>query len=113
MALLKCPECGKEISDSAVKCPNCGVNPQKLWKQQQREEKNRKTMEQWNNMSPKEKKWGIIGLVIVVILAIVLIRWISNMDDPQCGACRGTGYYEKKTCPFCDGTGYSEYDPYD
>lgn len=25
MALIKCPECGKEISDSAVSCPNCGT----------------------------------------------------------------------------------------
>lgn len=24
MALIKCPECGKEISDKAVSCPNCG-----------------------------------------------------------------------------------------
>ena len=24
MALIKCPECGKEISDKAVACPNCG-----------------------------------------------------------------------------------------
>ena len=26
MALIKCPECGKEISDKATKCPNCGIN---------------------------------------------------------------------------------------
>jgi DNA-directed RNA polymerase subunit RPC12/RpoP len=26
MALIKCPECGKEISDKATACPNCG-NP--------------------------------------------------------------------------------------
>lgn len=25
MALIKCPECGKEISDKAVSCPNCGT----------------------------------------------------------------------------------------
>ena len=25
MALIKCPECGKEISDSATSCPNCGI----------------------------------------------------------------------------------------
>ncbi len=25
MALIKCPECGKEISNKAVACPNCGV----------------------------------------------------------------------------------------
>ena len=24
MALIKCPECGKEISDKAASCPNCG-----------------------------------------------------------------------------------------
>lgn len=25
MALINCPECGKEISDKALSCPNCGV----------------------------------------------------------------------------------------
>ena len=24
MALIKCPECGKEVSSSAKNCPNCG-----------------------------------------------------------------------------------------
>lgn len=24
MAMIKCPECGKEISDKANSCPNCG-----------------------------------------------------------------------------------------
>lgn len=24
MALITCPECGKEISDKAENCPNCG-----------------------------------------------------------------------------------------
>lgn len=26
MALIKCPECGKEVSDTAVNCPECGFN---------------------------------------------------------------------------------------
>lgn len=25
MAMIKCPECGKEVSDKALQCPNCGV----------------------------------------------------------------------------------------
>jgi hypothetical protein len=25
MALINCPECGKEISDKAISCPNCGM----------------------------------------------------------------------------------------
>ena len=24
MALIKCPECGNEVSDKAVSCPQCG-----------------------------------------------------------------------------------------
>lgn len=24
MALITCPECGKQVSDSAISCPNCG-----------------------------------------------------------------------------------------
>lgn len=30
MALIKCPECGKEISDKARACPNCGYPIAKL-----------------------------------------------------------------------------------
>ncbi len=26
MALVKCPECGKEVSDTAYACPNCGYS---------------------------------------------------------------------------------------
>ena len=29
MALVKCPECGKEISSKATACPNCGARPRK------------------------------------------------------------------------------------
>ena len=25
MAIINCPECGKEISDKAIACPNCGI----------------------------------------------------------------------------------------
>ncbi|MFC2739571.1 MAG: zinc ribbon domain-containing protein, partial [Prevotella sp.] len=25
MAMIKCPECGRQISDKAPVCPNCGV----------------------------------------------------------------------------------------
>ena len=27
MALINCPECGKEISDQAASCPSCGAPP--------------------------------------------------------------------------------------
>ena len=28
MALIKCPECKKEVSDKAITCPNCGFELQ-------------------------------------------------------------------------------------
>lgn len=31
MALIKCPECGKLISDKAATCPNCGFDVQKAF----------------------------------------------------------------------------------
>lgn len=30
MALVQCPECSTEVSDSALKCPKCGVQLRKL-----------------------------------------------------------------------------------
>ena len=30
MALIKCKECGKEVSDKALQCPNCGAPVKKL-----------------------------------------------------------------------------------
>lgn len=30
MSLIKCPECNKEISDTAVNCPNCGYEIGKM-----------------------------------------------------------------------------------
>lgn len=32
MALIKCSECGKDISDKASVCPNCGCHYRKLYK---------------------------------------------------------------------------------
>ena len=30
MAIIKCPECGHQISDKAPVCPSCGVEMQKF-----------------------------------------------------------------------------------
>lgn len=40
MALISCPECGKEISDKALACPHCGnpMNPQPQQVQQPQQE---------------------------------------------------------------------------
>lgn len=40
MALIKCPECGKEVSDKAAACPNCGLGIREYI-----EEENRRVLE--------------------------------------------------------------------
>ena len=57
MALVKCEECGKEISTKAKKCPNCGA-PQK-----------------------KKKKYGCGTLILVAFLALIIASLFMQEND--------------------------------
>lgn len=60
MALIKCPECGKEISDEATSCPNCGHPMRKM-------EASAPPLNQ-----PKKKKHGC--LIAVLVLWLLLLQ---------------------------------------
>jgi len=66
MALIKCSECGKEISDRATTCPNCGnpliANPTEL---------NPVTIQQ------TRKKWKVWTAIAVVML---IVGWLMIMN---------------------------------
>lgn len=82
MALIKCPECGNDVSTEAVSCPKCGY-PIKVFTQQEDDEQEkesipvvdlrhledeqRKEMPQANHRS----KSGGFGKAILIFLAIV------------------------------------------
>lgn len=60
MALIKCPECGREVSDKATSCPNCGY------------EINKSKGEQY----PKpNKRWIIILICVFAVLACSVGAW--------------------------------------
>lgn len=66
MALIKCPECGKEVSDKASACPNCGYrisHPEKA------------------AAIIKYAKVGMICLLAVVAI-IVLYKVVSKVHSP-------------------------------
>lgn len=60
MALIKCPECKKKISDTVDKCPHCGIDLSNVSKE---------------NLKVKEfkfkKKYIVIGVILVVILIVL------------------------------------------
>lgn len=66
MALVKCPECGKEVSDKASACPNCGYrisHPEKM------------------STIIKYAKIGMICLLAVLAI-IVLYKVASKVHSP-------------------------------
>ena len=99
MALIKCPECGKEISDTAKFCVNCGFTIQKWLSQQAAQEaaerakaareekaaqKKAAALEKAMAENPddpeavlrrRKKKWFVIcgAVVLAAVIAVVLI----------------------------------------
>ncbi len=56
------------------------------------------------------RKFLSVVLALVVTMSIFLL---TGCGDDECGACNGSGYYQKKKCPICKGSGHSDYDPYE
>lgn len=61
MALINCPECNREISDTVKKCPNCGYKIN-----QHNTGDNKRTI---------SKRTIIIGIVLLVV-SIAIVGWI-------------------------------------
>lgn len=89
MALIKCPECGKEISDKAEACPNCGCPIEKMEKtlienDEDRTSESKDVMEFSENdkvptkeerkmFSKKQKGILLIGCGVIVIALLVFL----------------------------------------
>lgn len=65
MALFKCPECGKEISDSVTRCSYCGINIKDI------ESNNKK-----DKLNATVKKIGLI--IIAFLLLFLCINLVSS-----------------------------------
>lgn len=67
MALISCSECGKQISDRAKQCPNCGV-PLSL---------SQVTIEK---TSKNVKKLQLIGILILMLNGLLVLFAESHHD---------------------------------
>ncbi len=74
MALIKCNECGKEISDKASACPNCGC-PIEL---EIKEESNIKD----SQTNEKEAKNALtIAIFILIFILMIALGSVGNNAD--------------------------------
>lgn len=91
MALIKCPECGKEISDKAASCPNCGCpiskdndsgcNSDKAKTPIISDKINADKPSIKNFFSnPRNKKFFILGIIIVVLIIVLSVININNQN---------------------------------
>lgn len=77
MALINCSECGKEISDKAITCPNCGY-PINVESDKLLNELKKQAIE---NKKEKEKTKFTVFLwcaIICSIVCVILTFWLSN-----------------------------------
>ena len=107
MALVKCPECGREnVSSTAKSCPRCGYNIKAYYESQQQTETVSNPVASDNKINVK----AIIG-VVAACLVIFCIYYFSTR-------CAYDGCTEKKTSnsKYCayhslsSSYGYSNYD---
>lgn len=63
MAIINCPECGKEVSDKATACPNCGCPISEHQADVHQDEITSVS----SNSKPKKKIWAIIAAIIAVV----------------------------------------------
>lgn len=88
MALIKCPECGKEVSTSADVCPHCGFPIKKSLSENNKncpEPLNSSWMDYWKG-SPSRGKWGLTITYFVnllIILFFVLLGYGTNDEFPS------------------------------
>jgi uncharacterized membrane protein YvbJ len=94
MAIIKCPECNKEVSDTAKVCPHCGYKVRKSVIEQakreirlnqvaeEREARRQKKIEHANPEYQKKSKKRIIGWSITAIVAVVVVLIIGFTLNP-------------------------------
>jgi hypothetical protein len=73
MPLIKCPDCEKDVSDSAVSCPNCG-HPINIQSQIQTIDKQTK--------KTKSSLGGYLLAIIILIIVLWIVGSISSNRPP-------------------------------
>ena len=106
MALIQCPECEKEVSNSAEKCPNCGYNIRnyiKLQEEEKLKEERRQAEEEYQKRKQEDQEkrkearrirydkyfgtskkklvsYSVIVLIVAIMIAMISFYVITTKD---------------------------------
>ena len=86
MALIKCPTCGKEFSDRAQKCPQCGTSMEEVQRlikeQEEREaaEREAKEAEEARIRAEKRAANKKRALIIIVLFMVILGGYVMYIN---------------------------------
>ena len=98
MALINCPECGKEISDKSTACVHCGCPISTVVNAQYNQQQN--TIDYGNKEPRKNRKKHVILFTIITFIIIVLVTIIGILNnsgdkiDTKCNAGHSKGSWE-------------------
>lgn len=81
MALIKCPECGKEISNQAESCPNCGAPISNTGGTQISSNQQTQNINPDTNYPKKNSGLGIAALILSIIGCTFIIGAILAIID--------------------------------
>lgn len=74
MALIRCPECGKEISDKAASCPNCGCPMRQERNVYLQEEYGEDEEESNSELWKDDIVYGVLSIMICIFSTIMAFR---------------------------------------
>lgn len=108
MAIITCPECGKEFSDSAEKCPNCGIsiNDVKAKIHQLRMNTDEKYRAEVDSNQRKITKGSCIFISIIFVACLILYFAVSGGG----GGGGGSDYCDTLRSNYTSASSRGDYD---
>ena len=83
MALISCPECGKQISDKAATCPHCGIEVQKAFMPHPYPQHQYQpgTVTSKPVIETRRAPWGIISLALSIVSCIIMLMLLVAVES--------------------------------
>ena len=103
MPITQCPDCGKDVSDLAPACPNCGYPYADEAAKKKAEKEKKKGLQGFMEFIRKQGVVGLaIGFIVGVATGTVVTALVGDLINPVIGAIIGQGSLDTLTFTIGD-----------